>query len=60
MADRKIRLEARYMIRMEARLLPVIEAAAERQFTSTAEYIRRAIIDKLMAEDVELPHKQAA
>ena len=56
---RKTTLDARYEIRLQSTLLPAIQRAAEREFTSPAEFIRRAIVEKLQADGIS-PKKNAA
>jgi metal-responsive CopG/Arc/MetJ family transcriptional regulator len=59
---RKVTLDTRYGIRLQARLVPAIQAAAEKQFMTTSEFIRRAIVTALKTEDANSPatRKRAA
>ena len=57
---RASKLDYRYELRLPSRLIPALEAAAERAFTTPAEYIRRALIDRLKTEDAALPAKKKA
>ena len=63
MATTNVRREVltyRYELRMQPSLWAAVQQAAATEFTQPAEFIRRAIVDKLRAEEAESAARKRA